>query len=50
MYGYYSSLPPSPVEYRPTVSYHPRWYGRLLIRLSGWLHDLAYIGAVRKED
>ena len=50
MYGYYSSLPLSPVENRPIVSYHPRWYGRLLIRLSHWLYDLAYVGAIRIEE
>ena len=41
---YYSCIPDSSVE-AVTVEYHARWYGRILIHLSAWLHDLAYIGS-----
>ena len=44
-FDYYSTLPISPIEVTPITEYHARWYGRVLIRLSNWLRDLAYVGA-----
>ena len=47
---YVSVIPPALKQDYSIVSYEPRWYGRLLLRLADWLSDRAYIGAARKVD